>query len=114
MSTILYLHGFNSSPQSHKARALHDYMERLGLNERIVIPAIPPVPDEAIELLQHCADEISNNDELALAGSSLGDLAGRKIQLPGCFNQSRGEAARIIEKVPGGEQELLYRSKLGA
>ena len=72
MSTILYLHGFNSSPQSHKARALHDYMDRLGLNERIVIPAIPPVPDEAIELLQHCADEISNNDELALAGSSLG------------------------------------------
>ena len=72
MSTILYLHGFNSSPQSHKARALHDYMDRLGLNERIVIPAIPPVPDEAIELLQHCADEISNNVELALAGSSLG------------------------------------------
>jgi predicted esterase YcpF (UPF0227 family) len=47
-------------------------MKRLGLDERIVIPAIPPVPGEAIELLQHCADEICNDDELALAGSSLG------------------------------------------
>ena len=51
---------------------LHEYMKHRGLNERIVIPAIPPVPDEAIELLQHCADKISNDDELALAGSSLG------------------------------------------
>jgi predicted esterase YcpF (UPF0227 family) len=47
-------------------------MKRLGLDERIVIPAIPPEPDEAIELLQQCADEICNDDELALAGSSLG------------------------------------------
>ena len=72
MSTILYLHGFNSSPQSYKARMLHDYMKRLGMEERIVIPAIPPVPEEAIELLQHCADDISKDDDLALAGSSLG------------------------------------------
>ena len=72
MSKILYLHGFNSSPQSYKARVLYDYMKRLGLDERIVIPAIPPAPGEAIELLQHCADEIGEDDELALAGSSLG------------------------------------------
>ena len=72
MSKILYLHGFNSSPQSHKASVLHDYMKRLGLDECLVIPAIPTVPDEAIELLQHCADDLCKEDELAVAGSSLG------------------------------------------
>lgn len=72
MSKILYLHGFNSSPLSHKAQVLNDYLKRNGLGERIIIPEIPPVPVDAIELLQRLADEIAEHDGLALAGSSLG------------------------------------------
>jgi len=72
MNKILYLHGFNSSPESHKAQVLHDYMKRTGLGDRIDIPEIPPVPADAIELLQQHAEEIIKHDELSLAGSSLG------------------------------------------
>ena len=72
MNTILYLHGFNSSPESHKARVLHDYMNLSGLGDRIDIPEIPPVPAAAIELLQHHAETIIKDSGLSLAGSSLG------------------------------------------
>lgn len=72
MNKILYLHGFNSSPDSHKARVLHDYMKRTGLSDRIDIPVIPPVPADAIELLQQHAEEILKQYKLSLVGSSLG------------------------------------------
>ena len=72
MNKILYLHGFNSSPDSHKARVLHDYMKRTGLSDRIDIPEIPPVPADAIELLQQHAEEIIKQYTLSLVGSSLG------------------------------------------
>ena len=72
MNTILYLHGFNSSPESHKARVLRDYMNLSGLGDRIDIPEIPPVPAAAIELLQQHAETILKHSGLSLAGSSLG------------------------------------------
>jgi predicted esterase YcpF (UPF0227 family) len=72
MSSLLYLHGFNSSPESHKAKALYDHMKRSGLGNRIKIPEIPPVPADAIQLLQQCAEEIIEQGELSIAGSSLG------------------------------------------
>jgi len=72
MNKILYLHGFNSSPESHKAEVLYEYMKRSGLEDRIVIPKIPPLPADAIKLLQQHADEITQEYELSLAGSSLG------------------------------------------
>ena len=72
MNKILYLHGFNSSPDSYKARALHDYMQHKGMEDRIDIPKIPPVPAAAIKLLQHHADMIIQDYALSLVGSSLG------------------------------------------
>ena len=72
MNRILYLHGFNSSPQSHKARLLQEYMQRQGLGDYIEIPEIPPVPAEAIGLLHKQAEEIQQEQGLAVAGSSLG------------------------------------------
>ena len=72
MNKILYMHGFNSSPASHKAVLLHAYMEQHGIGDRIEIPQIPAVPADAIELLQAHAESISRNYSLSLAGSSLG------------------------------------------
>ncbi|MGD2052875.1 MAG: YqiA/YcfP family alpha/beta fold hydrolase [Gammaproteobacteria bacterium] len=72
MNKILYMHGFNSSPESHKARVLHDYMQRQGLGDHIDIPKIPPQPAAAIELLQQHADTITRDYALSLVGSSLG------------------------------------------
>jgi predicted esterase YcpF (UPF0227 family) len=72
MNKILYLHGFNSSPESHKAKVLRDYMQHKGLGDCLDIPARPPVPDQAIRLLQQHADLISKDYSLSLVGSSLG------------------------------------------
>ena len=68
---ILYLHGFNSSPASHKARALQGYMAARGVGELFACPALPHRPQEAVrcieaELARHAARRIT------LVGSSLG------------------------------------------
>ncbi|MCM8594611.1 YqiA/YcfP family alpha/beta fold hydrolase [Accumulibacter sp.] len=67
---ILYLHGFCSSPASWKARLLGERLAALGLAERLLCPALPPVPFAAIalaeSLLARCAGTVT------LLGSSLG------------------------------------------
>jgi len=51
---------------------LYRHMQRSGLGDRIDIPEIPPVPGEAIEVLQQHAQAITADYELSLVGSSLG------------------------------------------
>ncbi|HUF82299.1 MAG TPA: YqiA/YcfP family alpha/beta fold hydrolase, partial [Burkholderiales bacterium] len=43
---IVYLHGFNSSPQSHKAQLMAKYMAEQGLADRYACPALPPLAKE--------------------------------------------------------------------
>jgi predicted esterase YcpF (UPF0227 family) len=45
---ILYLHGFNSSPHSHKAQLLGEYLASRGLGAHYACPALPPLPSAAI------------------------------------------------------------------
>ncbi|MGL5987313.1 MAG: YqiA/YcfP family alpha/beta fold hydrolase [Burkholderiales bacterium] len=47
---IVYLHGFISSPFSHKATLLRDSLNRQGRGAEWLAPAIPPYPAEA----DHC------------------------------------------------------------
>ncbi|MFO1380531.1 MAG: YqiA/YcfP family alpha/beta fold hydrolase [Chitinivorax sp.] len=68
---IVYLHGFISSPQSHKATLLHDYLDRLGRGGEWLCPAIPPYPAEAAALLNDFLAPFAG-DRLCLVGSSLG------------------------------------------
>jgi hypothetical protein len=49
---ILYLHGFNSSPQSHKAQLLAGFMAERGLVGHCACPALPPVAAEAIDAIE--------------------------------------------------------------
>ena len=72
MNRILYLHGFNSSPQSYKARLLLEHMQDAGLGDYIEIPEIPPQPADAIALLQQRAETMQQYGEISFAGSSLG------------------------------------------
>jgi hypothetical protein len=65
---IVYLHGFNSSPQSHKAQLLQRYMTERGLGQEFVCPALPPSPRQAVRLIQRVAGEASP----CYVGSSLG------------------------------------------
>jgi len=70
---LLYLHGFKSSPQSHKARVLRDYMRARGLAEALCIPQIPPQPALAFAGLCELFESLgANSRQVAVAGSSLG------------------------------------------
>ena len=65
---IVYLHGFNSSPQSHKAQVLGRYMEQNGMGEAYACPALPPLAGDAIRLVE----ELVAGKTACYVGSSLG------------------------------------------
>jgi hypothetical protein len=68
---IVYLHGFNSGPQSTKAQVLKRALEERGLGRRFACPQLPHHPDEAIALVE---GELARHPAGAatLVGSSLG------------------------------------------
>lgn len=68
---FVYLHGFNSAPQSFKARALAARLAERGHVERFCAPALPHWPNEAIATAEA---QMRRHDPstLTLVGSSLG------------------------------------------
>ena len=67
--SILYIHGFNSAPESKKATQLSSLMQRIGLGEQLRVPALHHHPREAIAQLEAAISEL---DRPLLVGSSLG------------------------------------------
>ncbi len=73
--TILYLHGFRSSPQSFKALHMGQRMQALGLAADFHCPQLPASPKHAIELAMQIARQVLQQhapDQLTIVGSSLG------------------------------------------
>jgi predicted esterase YcpF (UPF0227 family) len=68
--TLLYLHGFTSAPQSHKAQALAARMRERGCGDAFVCPQLPPSPRAAIALAE--AIIAASDKPVTLVGSSLG------------------------------------------
>jgi predicted esterase YcpF (UPF0227 family) len=68
---ILYIHGFNSSPASHKSNQLRERLQSLGRNAGFRSPALPHLPREAMAMLEREVQGIGA-DGLTLIGSSLG------------------------------------------
>lgn len=66
---IVYLHGFNSSPASGKARQLGDHLAGLGRQADYLCPALPNSPREAVAAVEA---ELAGRDDVTLVGSSLG------------------------------------------
>lgn len=64
---LVYLHGFNSSPRSHKATLLEHAVAERGLAEHYACPALPPLAGEALA----CIEPLLGRDT-CLVGSSLG------------------------------------------
>ena len=67
--SILYIHGFNSAPESKKATQLMSVMQRMGLSDQLRVPALHHHPREALAQLQAAIREL---DRPLLVGSSLG------------------------------------------
>jgi len=68
-TSLLYIHGFNSSPQSHKAQRMARWFADRGAADRFIVPALPTSPRDAMALLER---EIAGAGPVALLGSSLG------------------------------------------
>ncbi len=66
---IVYIHGFNSSPQSSKALLLKARLEALGRGAEFTAPALPHSPAQAASLLDALA---ARTPGAVLVGSSLG------------------------------------------
>jgi uncharacterized protein len=66
---IVYLHGFNSSPQSHKAQVMQRFMAERGLGHEYVCPALPPLAADAIKAIEPL---IRKQNDICFIGSSLG------------------------------------------
>jgi predicted esterase YcpF (UPF0227 family) len=68
---LIYIHGFNSSPASHKSRLLKQRLEAMGRSDEFSCPALPDRPARAIELLEaHLRG--AKPEAVTLVGSSLG------------------------------------------
>lgn len=67
---IIYIHGFNSSSRSGKARVLRDWMAQRGLAEAYACPDLPHQPAEAVAVLE--ALIAASRGTPKLVGSSLG------------------------------------------
>ncbi|TIH09988.1 YqiA/YcfP family alpha/beta fold hydrolase [Pseudomonas leptonychotis] len=68
-TSILYIHGLNSSPTSLKASLLQRAMQQLGLGAQLRVPALHHHPHQAIVQLEALIAELGRP---VLVGSSLG------------------------------------------
>jgi len=101
---LVYLHGFNSSPRSHKAQVLKEALEERGLGHRFSCPALPHWPDQAIaaaerEIAQHPPGSVT------LVGSSLGGYYATRLA------ESYGLRAVLVN--PAIEPHVGLRAWLG-
>jgi len=72
---LVYLHGFNSSPASHKAQLMRSTMEGRGLGSRYACPVLPDTPRAALGAIEAVVKENSAGraaQTLTFIGSSLG------------------------------------------
>lgn len=101
---IVYLHGFNSSPASGKARQLGEHMASLGRQADYYCPALPNSPREAIA---HVESELEQRrpDSVTLIGSSLGGFYATHLA------EKQGWKAVLVN--PAVHAHTLLRSALG-
>jgi uncharacterized protein len=71
LKTIVYLHGFISSPQSKKAVMLGDYVRNIAGDLRYEVPTLDHRPARALQQVEALVRGIAAQD-LTLVGSSLG------------------------------------------
>jgi hypothetical protein len=71
LKTLVYLHGFISSPQSRKAVMLGDYLRNVDTEVRYSVPELHHRPQRAVEQVAQAVEGVAPQD-LTLVGSSLG------------------------------------------
>lgn len=69
---LIYLHGFNSSPDSFKARFLGDFLRQRNLSQHYLVPALSHEPAIALGSVQQLIESRLDEVDITLIGSSLG------------------------------------------
>lgn len=74
MSSLIYIHGFNSSPESTKAKILTESLAALGMNiTRFMVPDLNHDPELAMSSLADLIETAqAQGEQVYLIGSSLG------------------------------------------
>jgi predicted esterase YcpF (UPF0227 family) len=71
-SLLLYIHGFNSSPQSFKAQTMLRFCQSHRPDIKVVIPQLPNYPQQAAQALRTLVERYLPHYTIGLVGSSLG------------------------------------------
>lgn len=82
---MLYIHGFNSAPQSHKAQLTKAYFEAKSSEFEVHIAEFPPEPEKAIFTIKSLVSEIGEHCLAGFIGSSLGGYY--SLYLHACFGK---------------------------
>ncbi len=69
---LLYIHGFNSSPLSHKAQVMSEHCKHHRPDITVVVPKLPSFPAQAAKHLLDVVNQYKNEYQIGLVGSSLG------------------------------------------
>lgn len=101
---IVYLHGFNSSPASGKARQLGEHMAGLGRLGEYYCPALPNRPREAIARVEATLVR-ARREAVTLVGSSLGGFYATHLA------EKHGWKAVLVN--PAVHAQHLLRDALG-
>jgi predicted esterase YcpF (UPF0227 family) len=101
---IIYLHGFNSSPHSHKAQVLGRYMAQRGLAEMYACPQLPPLASDAIASVESLMAE-RPDEAVCFVGSSLGGFYATHL--------AERHAARAVLVNPAIDPHVGLRAYLG-
>lgn len=108
MTALIYIHGFNSSPASFKARLIRERLEQLGSAGAFRAPALHDRPAAAIATLE---EELATaGPDATLVGSSLGGYyaawLAERHGLRAVLVNPAVEAPRLLEGLLGPQTNL--------
>jgi len=79
LKAVIYLHGFNSSPQSEKAQLTQQYISSHS-DLRVYVPALTVAPLDAIACAHRLVEQIGVSNLAGFIGSSLGGFYSLYLQ----------------------------------
>ncbi len=114
MKTLVYLHGFISSPASRKAVMLGDYIRDQAPALRYVVPALHHRPAQAVSQVQwHCLGK--DPADLTLVGSSLGGfyatVVAEKVGCRAAVINPAVRPQRLFERHLGPQENLYTKER---
>ncbi|MGF1700631.1 esterase YqiA [Photobacterium makurazakiensis] len=105
---LLYIHGFNSSPNSLKAQLMAEYCRHERADIRVEIPQMPNYPAEAVAFIEAYVQQFVGEYQIGLVGSSLGGYIStwlnEQFQLPAVLVNPAVKPYELLQDYLGEQQ----------